>query len=83
MPEADFVIVMTRTGEGKRHEGISAFIVERDTPGFIIEREIAMIGGHRTYELVFEDCRVPDSQVLGRLGHGFAPTPPRASTPAG
>ncbi|HJS84927.1 MAG TPA: acyl-CoA dehydrogenase family protein [Acetobacteraceae bacterium] len=73
VPQADFVIVMARTGEGKRHEGISAFIVERDTPGFIIEREIAMIGGRRTYELVFEDCRVPASQVLGRLGHGFAP----------
>ncbi|MBV9119020.1 MAG: acyl-CoA dehydrogenase family protein [Acetobacteraceae bacterium] len=73
VPQADFVIVMARTGEGKRHEGITAFIVERDTPGFIIEREIAMIGGHRTYELVFEDCRVPDGQVLGQLGHGFAP----------
>ncbi len=73
VPRADFVIVMARTGEGKRHEGVSAFIVERDTPGFIIEREIAMIGGRRTYELVFEDCRVPESQVLGRLGHGFAP----------
>ncbi len=73
VPEADFVIVMARTGEGQRHEGISAFIVERATPGFIIEREIAMIGGHRTYELVFEDCRVPESQVLGQLGRGFAP----------
>lgn len=73
VPQADFVIVMARTGEGKRHEGISAFIVERGTPGFIIEREIAMIGGRRTYELVFENLRVPDSQVLGKLGHGFAP----------
>ena len=73
VPQADFVIVMARTGEGKRHEGITALIVERDTPGFVIEREIPMIGGHRTYELVFEDCRVPDSQVLGRVGQGFAP----------
>ena len=73
VPQADFIIVMARTGEGKRHEGISAFIVERDTPGFIIEREIAMIGGRRTYELVFENLRVPDSQLLGKLGHGFAP----------
>ncbi len=73
VPQADFVIVMARTGEGKRHEGISAFIVERGTPGFIIEREIAMIGGRRTYELVFENLRVPESQVLGKLGHGFAP----------
>jgi acyl-CoA dehydrogenase len=73
VPQADFVIVMARTGEGKRHEGITAFIVERGTKGFIIEREIAMIGGHRTYELVFDDCRVHERQVLGRLGHGFAP----------
>jgi len=73
VPQADFVIVMARTGEGKRHEGITAFIVERDTPGFVTEREIPMIGGHRTYELVFEDCRVPDSQVLGQTGQGFTP----------
>ncbi len=73
VPQADFVIVMARTGDGKRHDGISAFIVERGTKGFIIEREIAMIGGRRTYELVFEDCRVPASQVLGQLGRGFAP----------
>jgi acyl-CoA dehydrogenase len=73
VPQADFIIVMARTGEGKRHEGISAFVVERGTPGFIIEREIAMIGGRRTYELVFENLRLPESQVLGKLGHGFAP----------
>ena len=53
VPRADFVIVMARTGEGKRHDGVTAFIVERDTPGFIIEREIPMLGGQRTYELVF------------------------------
>jgi acyl-CoA dehydrogenase len=73
VPQADFIIVMARTGEGKRHEGITAFIVERGTPGLIIEREIAMIGGRRTYELVFEDMRVPATQVLGKLGQGFAP----------
>ncbi len=73
VPRADFVIVMARTGEGKRQEGVTAFIVERGTPGFTIEREIPMIGGRRTYELVFEDCRVPESQVLGELGRGYAP----------
>ena len=40
VPQADFVIVMARTGEGKRHEGVTAFIVEKGTKGFIIEREI-------------------------------------------
>jgi acyl-CoA dehydrogenase len=73
VPYADFVILMARTGEGRRHEGITAFIIEKGTKGFIIEREIPMLGGHRTYELVFEDCRVPARQVLGKLGQGFAP----------
>ena len=73
VPQADFVIVMARTGEGKRAEGVTAFIVERGTPGFIIEREIPMLGGQRTYELVFEDCRIPASQILGVEGKGYAP----------
>ena len=73
IPKADFTIVMARTGEGKRQAGISAFIVERGTPGLIIEREIAIIGGQRTYEVVFDQCRVPASQLLGELGQGFAP----------
>ncbi len=73
VPSADFTIVMARTGEGKRAEGMTAFIVERGTPGFVVEREIAMLGGRRTYELVFEDCVVPDAQVLGTLGAGYAP----------
>jgi acyl-CoA dehydrogenase len=73
VPRADFIILMARTGEGKRQEGVTAFIVDRGTPGFIIEREIPMIGGRRTYELVFEDCRVSDAQVLGKLGEGYAP----------
>ena len=73
VPKADFVIVMARTGEGKRHDGVTAFIVERGTKGFIIEREIPMLGGQRTYELVFEDCRIPGRQLLGQEGKGFAP----------
>ncbi len=73
VPHADFIIAMARTGAGKRHEGITAFIIEKGTKGFIIEREIPMLGGQRTYELVFEDCRVPSSQVLGKPGEGFAP----------
>jgi acyl-CoA dehydrogenase len=73
VPQADFVIVMARTGEGKRHDGVTAFIVERGTEGFNIEREIPMLGGQRTYELTFDDCRVPASQLLGQEGRGFAP----------
>ncbi len=73
VPRADFIILMARTGDGKRQEGITAFIVEKGTPGFIIERAIPMIGGRTTYELVFEDCRVPHENVLGELGRGYAP----------
>ena len=73
VPASDFIILMARTSPGKREQGVTAFIVERGTPGFIIEREIAMIGGRKTYELVFEDCRVPAKNVLGGLGAGYAP----------
>lgn len=73
VPAADFIILMARTGEGKRHDGVTAFIVEKGTKGFIIEREIPMLGGQRTYELVFEDCRIPGSQLLGVEGKGYAP----------
>jgi acyl-CoA dehydrogenase len=70
---ADFTMVMARVGAGKRHEGITAFIVEKGTPGFNVVREIPMLAGHRTYEVVFEDCRIPDAQLLGNVGAGFAP----------
>jgi acyl-CoA dehydrogenase len=73
VPHVDFTIVMARTETERRHGGITAFIVEKDTPGFIIQREIPMLAGHRTYEVIFEDCRVPEEQVLGRQGQGFAP----------
>ena len=56
---ADFIIVMAVTEKGKgAHGGITAFVVEKDTPGMIIERAIPMLAGHITYELVFDDCRV-------------------------
>jgi len=73
VPRADFTIVMARTEAERRHGGVSAFIVEKNTPGFIIAREIPMLAGHRTYEVVFEDCRIPEEQLLGRQGQGFAP----------
>ena len=69
--EADFTILMAVTDKNAEgRNGMSAFLVDRDTPGFRIEREIPMLGGHRTYEVVLEECRVPDSQVLGEPGSG-------------
>jgi acyl-CoA dehydrogenase len=72
VPAADFTVLLARTGSERDHRGISAFLVDKGTPGFRIEREIPMLGGHRTYELVLENCRVPGSQMLGEPGEGFA-----------
>lgn len=72
--KADFSIVMAVTDRDKGSRGgITAFLVDRGTPGFEVAREIPMLGGHRTYEVVFEDCRVPHAQVLGTVGDGFGP----------
>jgi acyl-CoA dehydrogenase len=71
---ADFTIAMAVTDPEKgARGGITAFLVDKDTPGFEVTREIKMLGGSRTYELVFEDCRIPASQILGEVGNGFAP----------
>jgi alkylation response protein AidB-like acyl-CoA dehydrogenase len=71
--KSDFLIVMARVGEGARQEGVTAFIVERRTPGLIIERAIPMVADTLTYELVFDDCRLPEGAVLGQVGAGYAP----------
>jgi acyl-CoA dehydrogenase len=79
--EADFTIVMAVTDKEKgARGGISAFLVDRDTPGFKVLRRIPMIGGTFTYEVVFEDCRLPASKLLGKEGQGFAPMQIRLST---
>lgn len=71
---ADFGIVMARTsGSPGSRGGISAFIVDRDTPGFRPLRRIPMLGGLSTWEVVFEDCRIPAGQLLGVENQGFAP----------
>jgi len=77
---ADFIIVMARVGNDARQGGITSFIVEKGTPGFIIEREIPMLGGEATYEIVFEDCRIPHDSVLGEVFKGYAPMQLRLRT---
>ena len=74
VPKVDFLILMaaTDTSKGARG-GITAFLLDKGTPGFTIEREIPMLPGARTYELVLENVRLKDSQVLGAVGQGFAP----------
>lgn len=78
--EADFTILMAVTDKGKGAHGISAFLVDKGTPGFHVLRRIPMIGGHFTYEVALEDCRVPASKLLGQAGRGFAPMQIRLST---
>jgi acyl-CoA dehydrogenase len=78
---ADFTILMAVTDKAKRARGgISAFLIDKGTPGFNVLRRIPMLGGQYTYEIALEDCRVPESKLLGREGEGFAPMQLRLST---
>ena len=71
---ADVFVIIAMTDRTKGTRGISAFIVERGTPGFTVgEPEDKMgIRGSSTCELIFEDCRIPKENLLGREGKGFA-----------
>ncbi len=70
---ADVVNLIARTGPEKGNKGLSAFIVERGTPGFSVgAREDKMgLRASNTVELIFEDCRVPKKNLVGRPGLGF------------
>ena len=79
--DADFTILMAVTDKTKgARGGISAFLVDKGTPGFNVLRRIPMIGGHVTYEIALEDCRVAADKLLGKEGQGFAPMQVRLST---
>jgi acyl-CoA dehydrogenase len=79
--EADFTILMAITDPQKKARGgMSAFLVDRGTPGFRVLRRIPMLGGEYTYEVVLEDCRVPATRLLGTEGQGFAPMQLRLGT---
>ena len=69
------VIAVTRVVEkrGRKMKEISAFIVEKGTPGFTFGTKEKKMGirGSATYELIFEDCRIPKENLLGKQGKGF------------
>ncbi|MBW8753483.1 MAG: isovaleryl-CoA dehydrogenase [Sphingomonadales bacterium] len=67
---ADTLVVYAKTGDGSR--GITAFLIEKDFPGFSIGQKIDKMGmrGSPTAELVFDDCFVPESQVMGPVNGG-------------
>ncbi|HKI50523.1 MAG TPA: acyl-CoA dehydrogenase [Geothermobacteraceae bacterium] len=72
--EADTYIVFARTDkQAAKHHGISAFILEKGTPGFSFGKKEKKLGirSSPTYELVFENCRVPAANQLGPEGEGF------------
>lgn len=68
---ADFYVVFVRTGEAPGARGISALIVDADTPGFEIAERIHVIAPHPLARLRFNNCRVPVSQRVGAAGEGF------------
>ena len=68
---ADFYVVFARTGEAAGARGISAFIVDADTPGFEIAERIDLIAPHPLARLRFTHCRIPASQRVGAAGEGF------------
>jgi acyl-CoA dehydrogenase len=68
---ADFYVVFARTGEAPGARGISAFIVDADTPGLAIAERIDVIAPHPLATLRFTNCKVPLSQRVGAPGEGF------------
>jgi len=67
---ADTLVVYAKTGEGSR--GITTFLIEKDMPGFSIGQKLDKMGmrGSPTAELVFDDCEVPDENVMGPVNGG-------------
>ena len=77
--EADVYIIIAYTDivedkKGRKQKKFSAFIVEKDTPGFTFGTKENKMGicGSSTYELIFQDCRIPAENLLGTRGKGFA-----------
>jgi len=73
--QAHLYVVFARTNPDPAlgHKGISAFLVEADTPGFVVGKPMEKMGLHasHTTQLFFEDCRIPAAQLLGQEGEGF------------
>ncbi|MFC2466043.1 MAG: acyl-CoA dehydrogenase [Bacteroidota bacterium] len=71
---AHVYVIFAMTDKSLGNKGISAFIVEKGTPGFSIGKKEKKMGirGSATTELIFEDCRIPKENLLGQQGKGFA-----------
>jgi isovaleryl-CoA dehydrogenase len=73
-PDADVFVIYAKTDGAAGPRGISAFIVERGTPGFAAAQKLDKLGmrGSNTCELIFQDCPVPAANMLGQLNRGTA-----------
>ena len=69
----DVAVVIVRTGEKGDSHGMSAFVVEKGTPGFSSGKKEDKLGmrASETAELIFDNCRIPENNVLGKVGEGF------------
>jgi alkylation response protein AidB-like acyl-CoA dehydrogenase len=72
----DTIVVMAVTDKSKGNKGISAFVVERGTPGFLAGKKEDKLGmrASETTEVIFQNCRIPHTQMLGEEGQGFIQT---------
>jgi len=72
-PVADYFVVFMTTDPGKKQKGVSAFLVEGNTPGLTRGKKEPKLGirASATSELIFEDCRVPVENLLGKEGEGY------------
>jgi len=68
---ADFYCVFARSGEGPGAKGLSAVVLDADTPGFSLKKQIEVIAPHPLGHLVFDNCTVPETHRLGAGGTGF------------
>ncbi len=68
---AQTYVVFALTDPKRKAKGISAFVVEADTPGFILKEKISLISPHPIGTIAFEQCRIPETQLLGSEGEGF------------
>jgi isovaleryl-CoA dehydrogenase len=71
-PDAHTFVIYAKTDPEKKSKGISAFIIEHDSPGFSRHQKLDKLGmrGSNTCELVFQDCEVPAENLLGKEGDG-------------
>jgi len=71
-PEADVLVVYAKTDPAAGPRGITAFLIEKEMPGFSCAQKLDKLGmrGSNTGELVFQDCEVPEEQVMGGVGRG-------------